>query len=192
MSLGFILFFGLALLLILALGWALGNPWKRQELYRDARPLEAGCQQHVAFLPQVRQALAPADYQFLSRKLSSKARRRIRRERLAVAFAYLTALREDFESLLRIARVIAVLSPEVAAEHEFERLRLTTNFTWRYEMTRWKLLLGFTPLPQLDGLSELVSGLSVRMEAAMKDLGERAALAAEMASSINRRGVDLV
>ena len=118
--------------------------------------------------------------------------RRIRRERLGVAFAYLAALREDFQSLLRIARVIAVLSPEVAAAHEFERLRLTTNFAWRYQMTRWKLLLGFTPLPQLDGLSELVSGLSVRMEAAIKDLGERAALAAEMASSINRRGVDLV
>jgi hypothetical protein len=38
-------------------------------------------------------------------------------------------------------------------------------------------------------LSDLVSGLSVRMEAAMKELGERAA--AELASSINRRGLDV-
>jgi len=191
-SLSFILFFGFVALLILALGWALRNPWKQRELYRDARSLETSCQQHVTFLPQIRQALAPADYQFLSSKLPSKAQRRIRRERRGVALAYLTGLREDFQSLLRIARVIALLSPEVAAAHEFERLRLATNFAWRYEITRWKLVLGLTPLPQLDGLSELVSGFSVRMEAAMKELGERAALAKELASSINRRGVDLV
>jgi len=40
-------------------------------------------------------------------------------------------------------------------------------------MIRWKLLAGFVTVPQLDGLSDLVSGLSVRMEAAMKELGER-------------------
>jgi len=37
-------------------------------------------------------------------------------------------------------------------------------------------------------LSDLVSGLSVRMEIAMNELGERAALAAEMASSLDGRG----
>lgn len=43
------------------------------------------------------------------------------------------------------------------------------------------------------GAAELegMSGLSVRMEAAMKELGERAAAAAELASSINRRGLDV-
>jgi hypothetical protein len=34
--------------------------------------------------------------------------------------------------------------------------------------------------------------LSARMEAAMKELGERAAVAAELASSIDRRGLDVV
>jgi argininosuccinate lyase len=47
-------------------------------------------------------------------------------------------------------------------------------------------------LPQLDGLGDMVSGLSVRMEEAMKELGERAALAAELASSLNRRGLGTV
>jgi hypothetical protein len=101
-------------------------------------------------------------------------------------------VRGDFHSLLRMARVIAVLSPEVAAVQEFERLRLTAKFNWQYQLIRWKLLAGFATLPQLDGLSNLVSALSVRMEAAMKELGERAALAAELASSLNRRGLDVV
>jgi hypothetical protein len=51
--------------------------------------------------------------------------------------------------------------------------------------------VGFATVPQLDGLSDLVSGLSVRMEAAVKELGERSAAAAELASSINRRGLDV-
>jgi len=117
--------------------------------------------------------------------------RRVRRERRHVAVAYLAALREDFQSLLRMARVIAVLSPELDAIREFERLHLTAKFAWQYEMIRWKLLAGVAPVPQLNGLSDLVSALSVRMEAAIKELGERAAVAAELASSMNRRGLDV-
>jgi len=143
-------------------------------------------------LPQIRQALAKTDYDFLSRRASRDAQRRVRRDRRGIALAYLAALRGDFQGLLRMARVIAVLSPDVAAAHEFERLRLTAKFAWQYQMIRWKLTVGFAPLPQLDGLSELVSGLSVRMEAALKELGERAALAAELASSMDRRGMSAV
>ncbi len=58
-------------------------------------------------------------------------------------------------------------------------------------MIRWKLLTGLAPMTQLAGLSDLVSGLSVRMETAMNELGERAAAAADLASSINRRGLDV-
>jgi hypothetical protein len=75
--------------------------------------------------------------------------------------------------------------------HEVERLRLTAKFAWQYEAIRWKLMAGLTPVPQLDGLSDLVSGLSVRIETAMKELGERAAAAAALASSIDRRGLDV-
>jgi len=41
-----------------------------------------------------------------------------------------------------MAKVIATLSPEVAAVHEFERLRLTAKFAWQYEMIRWQLSAG--------------------------------------------------
>jgi hypothetical protein len=85
-----------------------------------------------------------------------------------------------------------MFSPQVAAIQEFERLRLTAKFAWRYQMIRLRLLAGLAPMTQLDGLSNLVSGLSVRMEAALKELGERAAVAAELASSIDRRGMDSV
>ena len=66
-------------------------------------------------------------------------------------------------------------------------LRFAALFGWRYQMIRLQLRSGLAPLPRLDDLSNLVSGLSVRMETAIKELGERAALAAEMASSFDRR-----
>jgi hypothetical protein len=100
----------------------------------------------------------------------------------------LSAVREDFQSLLRLAKVIAVLSPEVAALQEFERIRLTLKFAWRYQVIRMELRAGLAPIPRLDALTDFVSSLSVRMETAMTELGERAALAAELASSFHGSG----
>jgi hypothetical protein len=192
LSLSLILFFGSVAVLLLGLGWALWKPRERKNRERDPRWLEERDQRHTNYLPQIRQALAAADYDFLSKKASRRTQRRVRRERLNVTMAYLGALRRDFENLLRMARAIAVLSPEVAVAHEFERLRLTAEFAWRFQTIRWRFLTGLTPLVQLAGLSDLVSGLSVRLEQAMKELGERAAAAAELASSMNRRGMGTV
>jgi hypothetical protein len=192
LNLALFLFFGFVAMLLLALGWALRKPQERRKLRSDPRSFEDDGQRHVTHLPQIRQALARADFKFLKERAPDKVQKRVRRERRNVALAYMKAVRGDFRSLLRLARVIAVLSPEVAAVQEFERLRLTAKFTWQYQMIRWKLMAGFATLPQLDGLSNLVSGLSVRIEEAMKELGERAALAAELASSLNRRGLDVV
>jgi len=192
LNLPLFLFFGIVAVLLLVLGWALWKPPERGKLRGDPRSFDEDGRRHVTYLPQIRQALAKADFKFLRERASDKVQQRVRRERRGVALAYMDALRGDFQSLLRMARVIAVLSPEVAAVQEFERLRLTAKFSWQYQMIRWKLMAGFATLPQLDGLSNLVSGLSVRMEAAMKELGERAALAAELASSMNRRGLGAV
>jgi hypothetical protein len=187
-----ILFVGFVAILLLALGWALWEPRERKKLEADPRSLEEHGQRHMNYLPQIRQAFAKTDYDFLSERAAREVQLRIRRERRGVALAYLAALRGDFQSLLRMARVVAALSPEVVAVHEFERLRLTAMFAWRYQMIRWRLLTGLAPMTQLAGLSDLVSGLSVRMEMAVQELGERAAAAAELASSLNRRGLDVV
>ena len=191
MNFSVILFFGFVAILLLTLGWALRRPQRHKRLQTEADSLEECGQRHITYLPQIRQAFAKPDYEFLSRNVPPDVLRRVRRERRHVAIAYLAALREDFQSLLRMARVIAVLSPELDAIREFERLHLTAKFAWQYEMIRWKLLAGVAPVPQLNGLSDLVSALSVRMEAAIKELGERAAVAAELASSMNRRGLDV-
>lgn len=179
-------FFGLIAILLILFAWSVRVPSRPAPRNGDD---ESGCR-HMNYLPQIRQAFADADFDFLSKNASREVRRRVRRERRGVALAYLAALRADFQSLLRMARAIAMLSPELAAVQEFKRIRLTAKFAWQYQIIRWRLLAGSAPVPQLHGLSDLVSGLSVRIEAALTELGERAAAAAELASSMNRRGLD--
>ena len=192
MSASFYFYFGLVGLLLVLFTRSARKLGSRRRALPDAGIREECGRDTVAHLPQIRQAFAETDSVFLAQRAPSVLARRIRRERRHVGLAYLAALRGDFQSLLRMAKAIALLSPEVAAMHEFERLRLTALFGWRYHMIRMQLRAGLVPLPRLDGLSDLVSGLSVRMEMAMKELGERAALAAEMASSFDRRGTDVV
>jgi hypothetical protein len=184
-------FFGIAGLLLLVFLWSVRTPRRRGRALPDAGILEERGSGSVTHLPQIQQAFSASDFVFLSERAQSSLVRRVRRERRRVALAFLSAVREDFDRLLRTATVISVLSPEVAAMQEFERLRLILKFYLRYRIIRLQLHLGLAPIPRLSRLSDLVSGLSVRMETAMKELGERAALAAELASSLEGRGGDV-
>ncbi len=190
MSVALFLLIGLVAILLVLLVWALSGPQTQTKLEAGPGFVEEPGRRHVSFLPQIRQALAKTDDEYLSEKGLRVLRRRVRRERRDVALAYLSAVRGEFQNLMQMARIMAKLSPEVAALQEMERLALMVKFDWRYEMIRMQLRAGVAPIPRLDGLSDLVSGLSVRMEMAMKELGERAALAAELASSFQRGGTD--
>src|SRR5258708_18207781 len=150
MSLTLYFFFGFVAILLLALGWGVRPPRKRRKLEADPRSLEEHGQRHVIYLPQIRQAFATTDYEFLSERASREVQRRVRRERRGVALAYLAALRGDFQSLLRMARVIAALSPEVVAVQEFERLFLTVMFSLRYQITRRKPWTGLPPIAHFN------------------------------------------
>ena len=158
MSLFFYLFSGLIGLLLILFLWSVRSTRRRvPPSTRAGVPDECG-RRNMAYLPQIRQALAKTDYEFLSKRASREIVRRVRRERRSVALGYLAALRRDFQSLLWLARVIAAMSPQVAAVHELERLRLTAKFVWQYEVIRWKLLAGLAPVPPEAGLPASAAG----------------------------------
>jgi hypothetical protein len=190
MNFTMVIFIGLVGMLLVLLAWALREPVKPREPEAVLSGLQEAGRRHVSFLPPIQQALGETDDDFLSRRAPKALVRRVRRERRRVALAYLSALRGDFDSLLRMAAIIARLSPQVAAMQEFERIRLILEFAWRYETIRMKLWAGLAPIRQLRGLSELLSALSVQMETAVKEMGERAALAAKLASSLDGHDVD--
>lgn len=185
----FYLVFGTVVSLLLLLGWSLWRPREAAKPSVDLACLEDTGWRHATLYPPIRQALASEDLAFLAERVSKQIVRKVRTERRQVVLSYLSLLRADFEGLLQVARAIALLSPEVTAVQELARLRLKVNFIWRYQLICMSLWAGSTPLPQINDLSNLLSGFSVRLEEAMKEMGERAALVAEMVSSPDRRRI---
>lgn len=190
MTLTFILFFSIVAALLALLAWALRNPRKRTAYKFDLACLEETGRRHATYFAAIRQALSTADIEFLSARGAPTRARRMRKERRRIVLLYLIQLRDDFQRLLRLARAVAVLSPQVGTGQELERLWLSWQFSRRYQLLRLGLYSGLLLLPQLSSLSQMVSDLAVRMEAAVKELGERAALAANLASSLDGRSVD--
>ena len=190
MSLAFYVFLAILALLFVVFVWSLRNP-KGHTVPSPSSAIPQDLQgSHVTHLPQIRRALAPADLEFASKRIPREALRRMQRERRNVALAYLSALQAELQRLLRTARIVAALSPAVAGGQELERVVLTWNFLWRYRVIRLSVWAGFTPLPQISDLSDLLSGYSVRLEETIRKLAERAAMVAEMVSSPDRRRID--
>ena len=166
--------------LVLLLFWALRGSSLRKGGKEGLGIIEQA-PRHVSNMVQIRQALDQADLQFAAAQGSQELAARLRRERRQVVMLYLEAIGQDFEQLLRIARIVALLSPEVSSSHEYDRLRLTIIFHWRFQLTKLRLMMGTFILPQTDMLGQMVATLAAQIELAIAKLGERAALAAELA-----------
>jgi len=180
-------FTGLLLSLLLSMLVQPGKASARNELELVSELARS----HVTYLSVIRQAMSVQDLAFLESRTDAPAIRRTHKERRQIAMHYVIALRSDFRRLLSLARVIAVMSPEIAASREFERLRLTILFMVRYALVVAGLQLGWLLMPQVGGLIRMVSELAFRMESSMKELGERAMVAVELASTLNRRRLDI-
>ncbi len=128
----------LALLLFLLL-WAL----RRSSGTRGKTGLsEEQPRTNIQYFPQIQQSLSPADREFLMEKGGPELTRRVFRERREITRDFLKALDEEFSRLLRLARIIAALSPEVVPMQEFERVRLSVVFRLRLQAIHLRLALG--------------------------------------------------
>jgi hypothetical protein len=168
--------------LILLLVWSFRQPRPgRKNLW----PLEDHPRSNVQYFPQIQQAMDSRDREFLQRRGGLALARVVERERRKVAREFLHGLDEEFNRLLRLARIIASLSPEVVTLEELERVRLTVLFRWRLQVIYLRLALGAAPVVEAQTVSDMISRLTVRMESAMRELGERASLAMELASTLD-------
>jgi len=168
---------GVALLAVLAWLSFSGTPRNSQADLGQRPERET---RHISYLPQIKQALGKSDYEYLSARGPASVANRVRKERKRIALNYLVALRSDFERLQQVARVVAVMSPEIAVAQELRGLRLNLEFSVRYRIIYFRLLADIAPASAINNLSNLISALTVRMETAISSLGESAALAAEL------------
>ena len=160
--------------------WALRGGTRRKHFDRGMTKWDTASH-HLNNMAQIRQSMDPADFAFVKDKGRHDLPARLRRERRRVVLLYLEGIRSAFEHSLRVARIIAVLSPEVSGPQEYQRIRLGIIFRWRLQMIKLRLLLGVIPQPQLLSLGQMAASLAFQLEEAMARLGERAALATELA-----------
>jgi hypothetical protein len=175
--------------LLLLLVWALRSTAKNEP------PELANCllgetgRGNASYLPQIRRAMSDGDFVYLKSSGHQTMVGRLRKERKRIALMYLSALKQDFEKMVRFSRMVAGMSPEVVTLEEWERVLLTLKFRWRYQVVRLGLILGIPLSAELVGLSEVVSGMAVRMETAIAELGERAAMTMRTDSPLNGGGM---
>ncbi len=181
-------FAGAGALLLLALAWLSFAKLRHQpEAILPSRPEREW--RHISYLPYIRQALSGADIEFLRQHGSATLARRAAKERRRIAIVYLSALRADFDRLLHFARTVALMSPEVEVVRELQGLRLHAGFSCRYYLIYLRLVCGVPRWAAIGHLSDMVSALTIQMEAAITELGERAALAADV-SMLDGAGMD--
>jgi hypothetical protein len=181
-------FASLAVFLMLAITWLAFSGTRRKAPVVRNISREGECL-HISNLPQIKQALANSDFMYLKNQGYPALAKRIRKERRRIALSYLACLRVEFEELLHLARMVAVMSPNVAVAQEVQGLRLNLEFSYRYYLIYFRLVSGIAPLEAIGGLSDMVSALTIRMETAMSELGEQAVLGAELLPH-NRGGLD--
>jgi hypothetical protein len=180
-------FAGIGILLLVMLVWLslLKLRGKPPILLGSRQEREWG---HISYLPYIKQALASTDLEFLRARGSGALAKRVQKERRRIALSYLAALRIDFKRLVRFARVVAAMSPDIDVAQELQGLRLQIEFFCRHYLIYFRVLLEIAPSSAIGNLSDMVSALTVRMEKAISELGERAAMAAEL-SPYNERGM---
>lgn len=154
-----------------AIGWLVLKPLPKEASAGLVNNIEELLPLHSRHFPQVRQALASADAQYVRRRASQETERMWREERRRILRSFLDGLAEDFARLDRLSRMVASLSPRFSRREEIERAWLSLRFRLNYRMTVLRISLGGPgSASQVSHMTELVANLSSRAEAAMTRL----------------------
>jgi hypothetical protein len=178
MSLSLIPIILFALLLVGLLAWALRPPTRQTKPPLDV--FEALSQsRHSSRMSHILQALQPEDTEFLRQTGQVALMRTLRQQRRRIALNYLDQLQEEFETLLEISRVLALMSPEVVGVEEMERWKLSLAFAANCAFLRWKLRLGLQPFSGFTLLSNMATNIARQLEAATTRIAEAAVRGSE-------------
>jgi hypothetical protein len=130
--------------------------------------------QHYRYFPQVCRALSAEDARFLDLRAAPAARRAARQARRTVALQFLTGLRDDYQKLDRLARVLASLAPSANQRREAHRISLALKFGFRWRVVWLEIWSGAAPVSQLQSMAGLIGGLAAQMQTSMNTLQESA------------------
>lgn len=172
MSLPIIVLILFALLLVGLLAWALRPP------SGSIRPLDVfetlSKSRHCLRISHVVQALQPEDTEYLRDTGQLALMQTLRRQRRQIALRYLDQLQEEFQELIEVSRLLAVMSPEVIGIEEMERWKLSLAFAMNCAFLRWKLRLGLQPFSGFTLLSGMAFSIARQLDLASTRIAEAA------------------
>jgi hypothetical protein len=178
MSLSVIFLVLFAILLVVLLFWALRPPARASRPVVDV--FEALRQsRHSSRMSHILQTLRPQDTEYLRSAGQAELMQTLRRQRRTIALNYLQQLKEEFEMLLEISRVLAVMSPELIPMEEMERWKLSLAFGANCAFLKWRLRLGLQPFAGFTLLSNMATSFARRLEAATSGIAEDTVRSAE-------------
>jgi hypothetical protein len=153
------------------LGWAALKPLPEEMSGRRQDRMEDLLALHAQHFPQLRQALATLDADYVRRKASGEIERHLHEERRRVVESFLSGLAEDFGRLERLLRVVRGMSPAEPWMHRFQRGARQFRFRLNYRVASLQIQsASLRSTNRLARLTELVANLSVQIEAGMARL----------------------
>jgi hypothetical protein len=156
---------------LLQLGWAALKPLPQEMHAGRGERMEDLLALHAQHFPQLRQALAALDDDYLRRKASGEIERHLRAERRRIVESFLASLAEDFGRLEHLMKVVHHFSPAGPWIHQIQQAVARFQFRINYRLASLQI---HSARPQstnrLARLTELVGNLSVQIEASMARL----------------------
>ena len=156
---------------LLELGWAALKPLPEEMHAGRGERMEDLLTLHAQHFPQLRQALATLDDDYVRRKASGEIERHLRAERRRIVESFLAGLAEDFARLEHLMNVVHDFSPAGPWIHRIQQAVARFQFRINYRLASLQIY-STTPSStnQPARLTELVGNLSVQIEASMARL----------------------
>jgi hypothetical protein len=156
---------------VLKLGWAALKPLPEEMGGHHQDRMDDLLALHAQHFPQLRQALATLDDDYLRRKASGEVERHLHQERRHVVESFLGGLAEDFGRLERLMSVVQEMSPAEPWMHHFRRAGSRYRFRVNYRLARLQIHSErLQSRNRLARLTELVGNLSEQVEVGMARL----------------------
>ena len=153
------------------LGWAALKPLPEELGGRHQDRMEDLVALHAQHFPQLRQALATLDADYVRRRAAGEIERHLHEERRRIVESFLSGLAEDFGRLERLLSVVREMSPAEPWIHQLGGADRRCRFRVNYRIASLQIHSArLHSTNRLARLTELVGNLSVQIEAGMARL----------------------
>jgi hypothetical protein len=156
---------------LMKLGWAALKPLPEEMAGRRQDRMEDLLALHARHFPQLRQALATLDSDYVRRKNSGEIERHLHQERRRAVESFLSGLAVDFGRLERLMSVVRELSPAEPWIHQLGGAGRRCRFRVNDRIVSLQIPAArLQSTNRLTRLTELVGDLSVQIKAGMARL----------------------